>query len=275
MSFFSHINSGGISAVITHDHAVSPEPVRNTAPKWETSTRIWGRQAALVRDKAPARSLPTKPVAATRRHASERAIAVAWHEAFHAGAGLYYGLRVSSSTIIPDAGADGCTMVQDVKEIAPTLHGLVMLAGQEGDAIGGFRMSSENYATDDADVGGSLEWREALRQRVRSDLPKFIGGVNEIARQLLAKETLSEFQIKAAYLTGQRRGVAVQRSTTAPTQKPAGATKKQPQRGRVLREFNMSNPTDAADFAALMGCKNGEEAIGYTGGYVVQGSYKQ
>ena len=64
MSFFSHINSGGISAVITHDHAVSPEPVRNTAPKWETSTRIWGRQAALLRDKAPVRkSQPTRPVA--------------------------------------------------------------------------------------------------------------------------------------------------------------------------------------------------------------------
>ena len=99
--------------------------------------------------------------------------------------------------------------------------------------------------------------------------------LTEIARQLLAKETLTEFQIKSAYLTGQRRGVAVQRSTTAPTQKAAGTTKKQPQQGRVLREFNMANPTDAADFAALMGCKNGEEAIGYTGGYVVQGSYKQ
>ena len=165
-------------------------------------------------------------------------------------------------------------MVQDVKDIAPTLHGLVMLAGQEGDAIGGFRMPSENYATDDAEVGGSLEWREAFGKRVRSDLPKFIGGVNEIARQLLAKETLSEFQIKSAYLTGQRRGVAVQRSTTGPAQKPAGTAKRNPSKGRVLREFNMSNPRDAADFAAMMGCKTGEEAIGYTGGYVVQGSYK-
>ena len=303
MTFFNHINGGGISAV--HPPGNEPRDVRTgrllkdfTAHQldviYEHSPHLselgivardqykhpepelrgtWnGSPTVDISKKArdPARNVAT----AKPRHPSERAIAVAFHESFHAGAGLYYGLRVLSSTILPDGHADGCTMVQDVKSVAPTLHGLIMLAGQEGDAIGGFRLSWENYTTDNAEVGGSPEWREALRERLRSDLPKFVGGVNEIARQLLAKETLSEFQIKSAYLTGQRRGVAVQRSTTAPTPKTAGTNEKQPQRGRVLREFNMANPTDAADFAAMMGCRAGEEAIGYTGGYVVQGTYK-
>jgi hypothetical protein len=81
----------------------------NGSPIIDISRRA--RESALLRDPSPARKAPTKPVVATRRHASERAIAVAWHEAFHAGAALYYGLRVSSTTIIPDDGADGCTMV--------------------------------------------------------------------------------------------------------------------------------------------------------------------
>jgi hypothetical protein len=220
------------------------------------------RESALLRDPSPARKAPTKPVVATRRHASERAIAVAWHEAFHAGAALYYGLRVSSTTIIPDDGADGCTMVQDVKSVAPTLHGLVMLAGQEGDAIGGFRLSSENYATDDADIGGSLEWREALRQRVRSDLPKFIGGVNEIARQLLAKETLSEFQIKSAFIRGQRRTRGV-------------GEKAAPAKGRVTRTFNLNDLKDLADWNRQMGRELDAAPIGYASGHIVDGSYKR
>jgi hypothetical protein len=290
MSLFNHINGGGISTVIppgddardiTTGRLLKHLTPRQLEVVLERNPNLRVVEPVLPRETTPLprdpvahdrKTAPTKPV--VKRHQSERAIAVAWHEAFHAGAGIYYGLRVSSSTIIPDAGADGCTLVQDVKAIAPTLHGLVMLAGQEGDAIGGFRLSAENYVTDNADVGGSPEWREALRGRLRSDLPKFIGGVTEIARQLLAKETLSEFQIKSAYLTGQRRGVAVQRPTPAPTQMKVGATNKQPQRGRVLREFNMANPKDAADFAAMMGRKASEEVIGITGGYIVQGSYR-
>ena len=110
------------------------------------------RRSALLRDPVQhvRKTAPTKPV--VKRHPSERAIAVAFHEAFHAAAALYYGLRVSSSTILPDGRSDGCTVIQDVKEIAPTLHGLVMLAGQEGDAIGGFRLSSENYASDNVEL---------------------------------------------------------------------------------------------------------------------------
>jgi hypothetical protein len=137
-----------------------------------------------------------------------------------------------------------------------------MLAGQEGDAIGGFRLSSENYATDDADVGGSLEWREALRQRVRSDLPKFIGGVNEIARQLLAKETLSEFQIKSAFIRGQRRTRGV-------------GEKAAPAKGRVTRTFNLNDLKDLADWNRQMGRELDAAPIGYASGHIVDGSYKR
>jgi hypothetical protein len=279
MSFFNLVTGGGFAAVIPPGNAprdpmtgrllehLTPRQLelvleRNPGLRVATERRELARESALLRDPAPVRSLPTKPVASTRRHANERAIAVAWHEAFHVGAALYYGLRVSSTTIIPDDGADGCTTVQDVKSVAPTLHGLVMLAGQEGDAIGGFRMSSENYATDDADIGGSLEWREALRQRVRTDLPKFIGGVNEIARQLLARETLTEFQIKSAFIRGQRRARGVE-------EKAARA------KGRVIREYDFNKQADIRAWNRQQGHEDlDREPIGFGVGHIVAESFR-
>ena len=46
----------------------------------------------------------------------------------------------------------------------------------------------EAYGSD-RDVGGSLEWREAIREMVCDQLPDFIGGAMEIARKLIATQT--------------------------------------------------------------------------------------
>ena len=216
MTFFNHINGGGISAV--HPPGNEPRDIRTgrllrdlTARQLEVIYEHSPHLRELGIEPCDQRKLPepelrgtwngspivdiskkardpARNVATTKpRHPSERAIAVAYHEAFHTAAALYYGLRISSTTIIPDGRSDGCTVIQDVKEIAPTIHGLVMLAGQEGDAIGGFRLSSENYASDNVEIGGSLEWREALRERLRSDLPKFVGGADRDRKAITGK----------------------------------------------------------------------------------------
>lgn len=123
-------------------------------------------------------------------------------------------------------------------------------------------LSSENYATDNAEVGGSLEWREALRERLRSDLPKFVGGVIEISRQLLAKETLSEFQIKSAFFRGQRRARGVDEK----------AAPKQP---RVIRTFDFSKQEDVRAWNWQQGHEDlDREPIGFGVGHIVQGSYR-
>ncbi len=175
--------------------AVAPElPDPNAIPKWDLS---W---SPLLRDPAPVRHEPTKPDV----RSSERTVAVAYHEAFHAAAALHNGIRVLSATIVRAGHTDGkVTMLLDRKD-CPVLNAYVSLAGEVSDVASGYPMSPESYSGD-RDIGGTLEWREAIRDIVRSELHLFTGGAMEIARKLIAKKTLSEFEVKSAYITGQRR----------------------------------------------------------------------
>ena len=147
------------------------------------------------------------------------------------------------------------------------------LAGQVADELSGVPMAPANYSTDNKRWPAAM--RDEMKPLVRKYLTESWGAVDEIAKQLLLNETLDEFKIKLAYVRGlQKMKASVSRSTSQPTHKTAGTTKKQPQRGRVRREFNMANPTDAADFAVMMGGKAGSEVFGYGVGHIVPGSYR-
>ena len=62
------------------------------------------------------------------------------------------------------------------------------------------------------------------------------------------------------------RSASFQRSISQPTQ--TGTTKKQPQRGRVLREWNFDNAQDRIDWARRNGLNPDAEPIGVTTGYL-------
>ena len=215
------------------------------------------RESALLREPSPTRHAPTTPSV----RSSDRTVAVAFHEGYHCAAALHNGVRVLKATIVADSELDGLTtMLLDRKE-CPTIHAYVSIAAEESDIGSGYPMPPESYASD-RDVGGSLEWRESIRAKVREELHLFSGGAIEIARKLIAKPTLSEFEIKAAYIRGQRR--AEQKSATAGKRG-----------GRVTRTFNLSDPKDLADFNRQMGREPDAAPIGYTSGHIVDGSYKQ
>ena len=298
MSFFNHVSGGGISAVhppgneprdpmtgrrlvdltagqleIVYernpelrklgielcDRRKHPEPeirgMWNGSPIVDISKQA--RESALLREPSPTRHAPTTPSV----RSSDRTVAVAFHEGYHCAAALHNGVRVLKATIVADSESDGLTTMLLDRKDCPTIHAYVSIAAEESDIGSGYPMPPESYASD-RDVGGSLEWREGIRAKVREELHLFSGGAIEIARKLIAKPTLSEFEIKAAYIRGQRR--AEQKSATAGKRG-----------GRVTRTFNLSDPKDLADFNRHMGREPDAAPIGYTSGHIVDGSYKQ
>lgn len=204
---------------LTRNPGVDPAslpPVRdpNRALPWDDCSTIDGapaslqrkyeriaRETALLKDPvAPVqRREPTKPD--PRRHRdSERAMAVAWHEAGHCVLSLMVGQRVKSATIVPGSGADGHAMIQNSGNWA--VDACITLAGQVADEMSGAPMSRENYKTDNQLFDKHPEIRQAFEPLVRGYLTEHWGAVDEIAKELLLRETLSEFQIKLAYVRG-------------------------------------------------------------------------
>ena len=135
---------------------------------------------------------------------SEQTTDVAWHEALHCAAALHKGVRVFSATMVRESNTDGLTTMLLDRNDCPFIHAFVSLAAEVGATWFGYPAAPETYASD-RDIGGTLEWRENVRSVVRDELPEFIGGAMEIARQLMVKQTLSEFDVKAAHVRGQRR----------------------------------------------------------------------
>jgi hypothetical protein len=243
----------------------------NVAPEWRDPVMYFNgarghliedaaRHAALLRDPAPVRSAPTKPSTATRT--PERTVGVAFHEAFHAAAALHNGVRVLGVTIVRDVRADGrTTMLLDRKE-CPVINAYISFAGEEGDKYGGYAMDAHTYESD-RDIGGSLEWREAIRTKVRAELHLFSRGAVEFARQLMAKRTLTAFEVKSAYVRGQREArVKAEQHNSDDSAKS------------VTRTFRFDNPQDLADWNRQMGREPDAQPIMYRCGEIVQGSFK-
>jgi hypothetical protein len=80
----------------------------------------------------------------------------------------------------------------------------------------------------------------------------------EIARQLMAKRTLNEAEINAAFVRGQ-----------------AQATKAVTKKARTIRRVDFSNPEHVREWNIQMGRDPNSEPVGYTQGYIVPGSYKR
>ena len=85
------------------------------------------------------------------------------------------------------------------RQDCPAVHAFISLAAEVGNAWLGYPGKPEAYGSD-RDVGGSLEWREAIREMVCDQLPDFIGGAMDIARKLISKQELTPFEIKSAYV---------------------------------------------------------------------------
>lgn len=230
----------------------TPERIRNDA----------ARNGALLRDPLPTRRAPTKPVA---MRSSEQTVDVAYHEALHCAATLHNGVKVLRATIVREGDTDGLTtMVLDRKD-CPAVHAFISLAAEVGNAWLGYPGQPEAYGSD-RDVGGSLEWREAIREMVCDQLPDFIGGAMEIARKLIATQTLEEFEIKAAYVRGQRRA-----REEAKRDVGGISARRTPIR---QRHFDFSKPEDVRAFNVQMGRDPNSEPIGYTQGYILNGGVR-
>ncbi len=217
------------------------------------------RESALLPDPSTAtrRVEPTKPVART----SEQTTDVAWHEALHCAAALHKGVRVLSATIVREGSTDGLTTMLLDRNDCPFIHAFVSLAAEVGATWFGYPAAPETYASD-RDIGGTLEWRENVRTVVRDELPEFIGGAMEIARQLMVKQTLSEFDVKAAHVRGQRR--VKEQSERSGEHTP---TTRQ-------RHFDFSKPEHVRAFNAQMGGPLDAEPIGYCDAHLVADSFK-
>jgi hypothetical protein len=219
------------------------------------------RESALLRDPTPVRREPTKPTS----RSSERTIAVAYHEGFHAAAALHNGVRVLGATIVPTDDTDGKTTLLLDREECPAVHAYISLAGEVSDVASGCPMSPDTYSSD-RDIGGSLKWREAIRDHVREELHLFTGGAIEIARKLIAKHTLSEFEVKSAYITGQRR------AREEPVRIVGGSSaKRTPVR---QRHFDFSNPEHVRAFNEQMSRPLDAEPIGYCDAHLVTDSFR-
>jgi hypothetical protein len=182
-------------------------------------------------------------------------VGVIFHEAWHCAAALHNGVRVLTTTAVRDGNADGrTTMMLDRKE-CPTINAFISIAAEEGDKKCGSNLDPATYEGD-RDIGGSLEWREGIRQSVIEQLPQFAGGAMEIARALMAKRTLTAFEIRSAFIRGQRRA------------REEHATMALPTGGRVIREWNFSNQQDLIDWNKRRGRKPDAEPLGTAPGYI-------
>jgi hypothetical protein len=76
---------------------------------------------------------------------------------------------------------------------------------------------------------------QAIRAIVREQLPQFSGGAMEIASELMAKRTLSEFEVESAFARGQR-------SAREQAERSGGVAKRDGQ--VVRRRIDLSKPED-------------------------------
>jgi hypothetical protein len=240
----------------------------NRAPTWDDCSTVngtpanltkkyerLGREASLLRDRATnmRRVEPTRPTART----PERTVGVAFHEAWHCAAALHNGVRVLSTTIVRDGDADGLTTMLLNRKENPTVNAFISIAAEVGDQKAESNLHPATY-DHDRDIGGSLEWREGVRRMVLEQLHEFTGGAMEIARQLMAKRTLNEAEINAAFVRGQ-----------------AQATKAVTKKARTIRRVDFSNPEHVREWNIQMGRDPNSEPVGYPQGYIVPGSYKR
>jgi hypothetical protein len=249
-------------------HAPEPKPVIDAFSVYTPPPRDRGwyfktsrQSSALLHDQAPVRHTPTKP-AVRRYHQSDRALAASYHEAGHATLSLMLGLRVPSATIVPGNGSDGHTIIESTDNRG--VNCCIDLAGQIADEMSGVPMSSDNYKTDNKNWPVAM--RAELKPMVRQYLAKAWGAVDEIAKQLLLRETLDEFQIKCAYVTGLRKWRA---KLGVPA--TGNDTKAAPKAGRSKRSYDFSNPEDVRAFNIRMGRDPNSEPIGYTQGIILNG----
>lgn len=248
--------------------AVAPELPDPHAPRnWEVKGTFNGQRvtspeaAALLRDPAPLRQAPTKPE--PRRHRdSTRAMAAAWHEAGHCVMALLLGHRAMSATILPGSGNDGHTIAEDTRNAG--VNCAIDLAGQVADEMSGVPMSSDNYRTDNKDW--PAEMRAEMKPLVKKHLTSTWGAIDEIAKRLLLRETLDEFDIRSAYEIRLRKwraklGVSATNNDTKEAPKASGAK----------RSYDFSKPEDVRAFNIRMGRDPNSEPIGTTQGYLLTG----
>ena len=171
MSFFSHVNGGGISAVHPAGQRAS-RPDDRAAPCGPNGRSACNRLraqsgASQARHRAvpisanirnrnyagcgTARRLSTsasrraKALCCVTRHqqgthrpsrqlrSSDRTVAVAFHEGYHCAAALHNGVRVLKTTIVADGEADGLTTMLLDRKDCPTIHAYVSMAAEESD----------------------------------------------------------------------------------------------------------------------------------------------
>ena len=194
MSFFSHVNGGGISTVIPPGdeprdprtgrrlvdmtagqlaivYERNPElrklgivpadqckhPDQELRGTWngETIIDIGKRAREAALLRDPGQGRLAPTKPTTTIRTPERTVGVAFHEAFHAAAALHNGVRVLGVTIVRDGGADGMTTMLLDRKDCPMIYAYVALAGEEGDRYCGCPMDPSTYESD-RDIGGYL-----------------------------------------------------------------------------------------------------------------------
>ena len=221
-----------------------------------------------MRDPLPVRNAPTKPE--PRRYSQpERALAVAYHEAGHCALAMMLGQRALSATICPQGTSDGHTMLQNSGNIG--IECCIDLAGQVADELSGVPMAQVNYVTD------NKRWPAAMRDEMKPLVRKYLtegwGAVDEIAKKLLLRETLDEFEIKLAYVRGlQKMKASVAGSTSKQQQEERKAAPKDP---RVIREYDFSKQEDVRAWNRQQGHEDlDREPLGFRVCHIVTGSYR-
>ena len=242
----------------------------NAKPKWETPTAINGRtwyapeKAALLKDPAPVRKVPTRPETInypTMRYAA--------HEASHCRVAIACGFEVARVSVIPDATTGG--RVIHSQDGSRATQGIVLLAGREGELLmfgnaGGADSRDAERARQlaIAEAGGDEQraedllsaWRVVARKHVKAHERS----IRKLAFELQRKRQLDWEEITAVIDS------AVQRSIPKKQQEPRTAA---PKEGRVLREWNFDNAQDRIDWARRNGLNPDAEPIGVTTGYLL------
>ena len=291
------------------DPALLP-PVQdpNRALSWDNASTVSGepadlrlraerraRSAALLADHAPTRHAPTKPKAAPTMTTAR----LCRHESSHAVACYILGRPIVRLSIIPTGDTAGHTWNHRTGE-ANKDDLVILAAGYCGE---GLLMGDVNDhgSSDDVEQARTLALKLAngdvakanalLREAeatARGIVEKHQSAILKLALRLqINKEfvlDLAENEIRSCIEAFEkkpaeelddewRRRIAMAQARQSVREYQAQQTANgvlTKAKGRVIREWNMANPTDAADFAKRMGLKPGSELVGHTDGYIAR-----
>ena len=247
----------------------------NAQPAWETPTHVGGRppefarQAALMRD-------PVRKVTPTKPAKLEPAISLyrtAVHESSgHSYIGFLLGIPLARVSVVPDAkGNLGETRHADLSDTPDSLAFLlsgeiaeVVIFGQARTAgLGGDRAKAREMAERIVRKhgGNADELLEKARQRVLAMMHGEERAMRRMAFELVRRKTVDFEEIyqvlDQAFVVANREAV-----------EKAEAKK-------VKRSYDFSRIEDVKAFNYQMGNKDLErDPIGYTVGYIVNGSNK-